>query len=514
MSKQTSVSKRSYQQRASSYKRNFGTPTPPPGPMALPSMSGAGGTSFSRTTYRSEIQTSGSGAGGASSSGAGYSGGAGFGGEERFTSVRSVPLTSAPVSMSEINQMAGTMGSDFHSMRMNEKTEMQTLNTRLAGFIQKVRALEQANKVLEVKLEQLQAINPERIGAMYEDELARLRCQIEELQHEKANLRLQLDNAYQEIEKLNSKLEEEIVTRREIEEDLNNARKDCDDATLSRLDLESRIKALQEEIEFLNRVHNEEVSELHSRLRNTEVRIDMAPGPDLEALLEEMRLQYENMNKRNHANSERMFQEKVTGLQEAAARNDEALRGARQEVNEVRKEMQSVTFEMEALRGTNDALRRNINELEDRYNRDVADYQETILSMQNECDDLKKKMAEHLRQYQDLMGVKVALDMEISMYRKLLEGEESRLSESVEKMKQATYKYTTGAAAAASSSSSSSNNRSSMMMQAGSSSSQQMKQSDIDELETITKKKLVVTTIETKDGKVISETEDVRELNG
>merc|ERR1712002_372597 len=143
------------------------------------------------------------------------------------------------------------------------------------------------------------------------------------LQHEKANLRLQLDNAYQEIEKLNSKLEEEIVTRREIEEDLNNARKDCDDAALSRMDLESRLRALQEEIEFLNRVHNEEVTELHNRLRNTEVRIDMAPGPDLEALLEEMRQQYENMNRRNHANTEKMFQEKVSGLQDAALKNDE-----------------------------------------------------------------------------------------------------------------------------------------------------------------------------------------------
>jgi len=408
--------------------------------------------------------------------------------------------------MSEINQMAGSMGSDFASMRMNEKTEMQTLNTRLAGFIQKVRALEQANKVLEVKLEQLQALNPERIGAMYEDELARLRAQIEELQHEKSNLRIQLDNAYLEIEKLNTKLEEEIVTRREIEEDLNNARKDCDDATLGRLDLESRIKALQEEIEFLNKVHNEEVAELHSRLRNTEIRIDTQPGPDLEALLEEMRIQYENMNKRNVASTEKMFQEKVTGLQEAAVRNDDALRSARQEVNEVRKEMQSITFEMEALRGTNDALRRNIGELEDRYNRDTADYQETILSMQNECDDLKKKMAEHLRQYQDLMGVKVALDMEISMYRKLLEGEETRLNESVEKIKAAQYKYTNQAEVQKAGTSSQ------MTMSAGNSS--QMKQSDVDELETITKKKLVVTTIETKDGKVISETEDVRELNG
>jgi len=492
MSKQ--VSKKTFQQRSSSYKRNFGTP--PPGPMPLPNLTNVGaGTSgsFTRTTYRSEVN------GGPSTSShystTQYGGTPAF--EERVTRERHVPV-GASVSMSEINQMAGQMGVDFQQQRMNEKTEMQTLNTRLAGFIQKVRALEQANKVLEVKLEQLQAINPERIGAMYEDELARLRSQIESLQHEKANLRLQLDNAYQEIEKLNSKLEEEIVTRREIEEDLNNARKDCDDAALSRMDLESRIRALQEEIEFLNRVHNEEVTELHNRLRNTEVRIDMAPGPDLEALLEEMRQQYENMNRRNHANTEKMFQEKVSGLQDAAIKNDEALRGARQEVNEVRKEMQSLTFEMEALRGTNEALRRSIGELEERYNRDVSDYQETILSMQNECDDLKRKMADHLRQYQDLMGVKVALDMEISMYRKLLEGEESRLTESVEKIKAATFKYTQGNSDGA--------GPSNMRMQ-------QMSSNDIDELETITKKKLVVTTIETKDGKVISETEDVRELN-
>ncbi|NWW86360.1 K2C75 protein, partial [Rhynochetos jubatus] len=323
---------------------------------------------------------------------------------------------------------------NIHQVRKDEKEQIKTLNNKFASFIDKVRFLEQQNKVLETKWTLLQDQGQKNnsgknnLDPLFEAYINNLKRQLANLLNERGRMDGELKNMQDLVEDFKNKYEEEINRRTAAENEFVVLKKDVDAAYMNKVELEAKVDTLTDELSFLRVLYEAELAQLTAQVSDTAVILSMDNNRDLDlsSIIAEVKAQYEDIANRSRAEAEAWYQTKFEELQATAGKHGDDLRNTKGEISELNRLIQRIRSEIENTRNQCATLQTAIGDSEERGELALKDAKAKMIDLEDALQKAKADMARQLREYQELMNVKLALDIEIATYRKLLEGEESR----------------------------------------------------------------------------------------
>jgi len=318
---------------------------------------------------------------------------------------------------------------DMEVLRQRYEAELAEWREKYGGSQAEVARINIELENLHRDNQQLKHSNAEKTALLRDRDasLATLEGEIAELLG-KLNL---MQNERDRMKEHEKSLDGEIAY---LKTELETARQALDLEKVRSAEMAEKLNTIEKELRFRISLLERELEDERNRKKvdfdDIDESLKMEYEKRLREELERLRKMYEEQTEISKNEFMHMHSKKITELQELLTRERSQNVSASVELKDCMERLESYKARIAELEMTNLSLDQRTAALATSIEEQSASFRAQMSAKDQEMHYLHNEITSYRKEYENIMEVKLALDMEIGIYRKLIEAEESRLRSS------------------------------------------------------------------------------------